>query len=87
MTSKRSSSNRGMILPSRPLWCGKAVIDYPTKSAVQSTFAAVARLLAPSSFLIFTYTHKGVLDGSKTFPGARLEVQRAGTLPSEVCSP
>jgi methyltransferase (TIGR00027 family) len=51
------------------VWEG--VIDYLTESAVQSTFAALARLLLPSSLLIFTYTHKGALDGSKNFPGAR----------------
>ena len=51
------------------VWEG--VIDYLTESAVQSTFTALARLLAPSSLLIFTYTHKGALDGSKTFSGAR----------------
>jgi O-methyltransferase involved in polyketide biosynthesis len=38
---------------------------------VQSTLAVFARLLAPSSLLIFTYTDKGALDGSKAFRGAR----------------
>jgi len=51
------------------VWEG--VIDYLTGSAVQGTLAVLARLLAPSSLLIFTYTHKGALDGSKAFPGAR----------------
>lgn len=51
------------------VWEG--VIDYLTESAVKSTLAALARLLAPSSLLIFTYTHKGALDGSTAFPGAR----------------
>jgi methyltransferase (TIGR00027 family) len=51
------------------VWEG--VIDYLTESAVQSSLAVLARLLAPSSLLIFTYTHKGALDGSKAFPGAR----------------
>jgi methyltransferase (TIGR00027 family) len=51
------------------VWEG--VIDYLTESAVQSTLAVLTRLLAPSSLLIFTYTHKGALDGSKAFPGAR----------------
>jgi O-methyltransferase involved in polyketide biosynthesis len=36
------------------VWEG--VIDYLTESAVQSTLAVLARLLAPSSLLIFTYT-------------------------------
>jgi O-methyltransferase involved in polyketide biosynthesis len=51
------------------VWEG--VIDSLTESAVQSTLAVLARLLAPSSLLIFTYTDKGALDGSKAFPGAR----------------
>jgi methyltransferase (TIGR00027 family) len=51
------------------VWEG--VIDYLTESAVQSTLAVLARLLAPPSLLIFTYTHHGALDGSKAFPGAR----------------
>lgn len=51
------------------VWEG--VIDYLTGPAVESTLAALARLLAPSSLLIFTYTHQGALDGSKAFPGAR----------------
>ena len=51
------------------VWEG--VISYLTEPAVQSTLAVLTRLLAPSSLLIFTYTHKGALDGSKAFPGAR----------------
>lgn len=51
------------------VWEG--VIDYLTDSAVQSTLTVLARLLAPYSLLIFTYTHKSALDGSKTFHGAR----------------
>jgi len=51
------------------VWEG--VIDYLTESAVQSTLAILARLLTPSSLLIFTYTDKGALDGSKAFRGAR----------------
>ena len=47
------------------VWEG--VIDYLTESAVESTLSTLARLLAPSSLLIFTYTHKGALDGSEAF--------------------
>lgn len=49
----------------------EGVIDYLTESAVRSTLAVLARLLAPSSLLIFIYTHKGALDGSKAFPSVR----------------
>jgi methyltransferase (TIGR00027 family) len=63
------------------VWEG--VIDYLTESAVQSTLAILARLLAPSSLLIFTYTDKGALDGSKAFRGARRwrSLSRAGGEP------
>jgi methyltransferase (TIGR00027 family) len=63
------------------VWEG--VIDYLTESAVQGTLAVLARLLAPSSLLIFTYTDKGALDGSKTFRGARRwrSLSRAGGEP------
>jgi methyltransferase (TIGR00027 family) len=51
------------------VWEG--VISYLTESAVWNTFALLARLLVPSSCLIFTYMHKSTLDGSHAFPGAR----------------
>src|ERR1019366_6640651 len=44
---------------------------YLTESAVHGTLAVLARLLAPGSHLILTYMHKGALDGSGTFKGAR----------------
>jgi methyltransferase (TIGR00027 family) len=49
----------------------EGVVDYLTEAAVQNTLSILARLLAPSSWLIFTYTHKSALDGSNTFNGAR----------------
>jgi methyltransferase (TIGR00027 family) len=55
--------------PAVVVWEG--VISYLTESAVQGTFTLLARLLAPSSSLIFTYMHKGAVDGSKAFPGGR----------------
>jgi len=56
-------------IPAVVVWEG--VLSYLTESAVQGTFALLAKLLAPSSRLIFTYMHKGALDGSSVFPGAR----------------
>jgi O-methyltransferase involved in polyketide biosynthesis len=53
--------------PAVVVWEG--VISYLTEAAVESTFALLSRLLAPGSCLIFTYMHKGVVDGSRTFPG------------------
>ena len=51
------------------VWEG--VISYLTAPAVDRTFALLRRLLVPGSRLIFTYVHKGALDGSRSFPGAR----------------
>lgn len=51
------------------VWEG--VVSYLTESAVHGTLAVLARLLAPGSHLILTYMHKGALDGSGTFKGAR----------------
>ncbi len=69
LEAKLAESGYDPATPAIAVWEG--VISYLTESAVQGTFAVLARLLAPSSFLIFTYTHKGALDGSKAFPGAR----------------
>jgi methyltransferase (TIGR00027 family) len=69
LEAKLSDCGYHPATPAIVVWEG--VIDYLTESTVQSTFAVLARLLAPSSFLIFTYTHKGALDGTKAFPGAR----------------
>jgi methyltransferase (TIGR00027 family) len=66
---KLTESGYDPATPAVAVWEG--VICYLTESAVQGTFAVLARLLAPSSFMIFTYTDKGALDGSKSFPGAR----------------
>jgi methyltransferase (TIGR00027 family) len=69
LEAKLVESGYNPAIQSVVVWEG--VIDYLTESAVQSTLAVLTRLLAPSSLLIFTYTHKGALDGSKAFRGAR----------------
>lgn len=68
LEAKLRESGYDKAIKSVVVWEG--VIDYLTESAVQSTLTALARLLAPSSLLIFTYTHKSALNGSKTFRGA-----------------
>jgi methyltransferase (TIGR00027 family) len=50
------------------LWEG--VVSYLTEPAVSGNLAVLARLLAPGSCLIFTYVHKGALDGSMRFSGS-----------------
>jgi methyltransferase (TIGR00027 family) len=49
------------------LWEG--VTNYLSTAAVDATLAAVARLAAPGSLLLFTYVHRGVIDGSASFTG------------------
>ena len=51
------------------VWEG--VISYLSPTAVHETFLTLARLLAPASRLVFTYAHRGALDGSVTFPEAQ----------------
>lgn len=51
------------------VWEG--VISYLTEEAVENNLALLARMLAPRSSLIFTYMHRGILDGSTQFHGTR----------------
>jgi methyltransferase (TIGR00027 family) len=55
--------------PAVVVWEG--VVSYLTEPAVNGNLAVLARLLAPNSRLILTYVHKGALDGSEKFQGAR----------------
>jgi len=50
------------------VWEG--VTNYLTARAVDHTIRTVARIAAPDSRLIFTYVHRGVLDGSVAFDEA-----------------
>ena len=50
------------------VWEG--VVSYLTEPAVANNLAVLARLLAPRSQLIFTYVHKGAIDGSAKFEGS-----------------
>jgi methyltransferase (TIGR00027 family) len=54
--------------PAVAVWEG--VVSYLTAPAVDRNFRMLARLLAPKSHLIFTYVHRGALDGSVEFPEA-----------------
>jgi methyltransferase (TIGR00027 family) len=55
--------------PAVVLWEG--VVSYLSEPAVDANLLVLARLLAPDSRLILTYVHKGALDGSQKFQGAR----------------
>jgi len=61
------------------VWEG--VVSYLTPAAVERNFRLLARLLSPESLVIFTYVHRGALDGSLAFPEARRwksRVRRSG---------
>jgi methyltransferase (TIGR00027 family) len=55
--------------PAVVLWEG--VVSYLSEPAVDANLVVLARLLAPHSRLILTYVHRGALDGSQKFQGAR----------------
>ena len=54
--------------PAAVVWEG--VVSYLTAAAVEANLSLLARLLAPSSRLVFTYVDKAALDGSASFHGA-----------------
>jgi methyltransferase (TIGR00027 family) len=61
------------------LWEG--VTNYLSAEAVDATVRCIARAAAPGSELLFTYVHRGILDGSVGFEGAHAgtaTVRRAG---------
>jgi methyltransferase (TIGR00027 family) len=55
------------------IWEG--VTNYLSAAAVDHTIRSIARVTVPHSRLIFTYVHKGVLDGSVDFDEADRWVQ------------
>jgi methyltransferase (TIGR00027 family) len=61
------------------IWEG--VTNYLTERAVDRTLSYIGKNTAPGSRIVFTYVHRGVLDGSATFGGTRHvrnTLQRAG---------
>jgi methyltransferase (TIGR00027 family) len=66
---KLSEAGFEVKIPAVVLWEG--VVSYLTEPAVNANLVVLSRLLAPQSRLIFTYVHKGALDGSVTFRGSR----------------
>jgi methyltransferase (TIGR00027 family) len=55
--------------PTVAVWEG--VVSYLTPAAVDQNFCMLARMLAQGSELIFSYVHRGALDGSVAFREAR----------------
>ncbi len=55
----------------RSFFVWEGVTNYLTADAVDATLRRVAALAAPGSRLLFTYVHRGLLDGSIAFAGGR----------------
>ena len=53
----------------RTFFTWEGVTNYLTADAVDATLRWVARAAAPGSRIIFTYVHRGVIDGSTHFAG------------------
>jgi len=56
---------------SRSFFVWEGVTNYLTADAVDATLCRVGAVAAPGSRLLFTYVHRGLLDGSIAFPGGR----------------
>jgi len=63
--------------PSVFVWEG--VTNYLTEEAVRRVLAEMGRC-APGTTVVFTYVHKGALDGSNAFPGADAMRRNVGAL-------
>jgi len=80
-------------IPSFFLWEG--VMHYLTADAVDKTLRSIASLSAPQSRLVFTYIHRGLIDGTDSFGDMRRipstlkessEVWKFGLRPEELPS-
>jgi methyltransferase (TIGR00027 family) len=63
--------------PTLFIWEG--VTNYLTEAAVKKVLEEVGRT-APGSTIVFTYLHRGVLDGSAEFPGSSRMVENVRAL-------
>src|SRR5882724_3870317 len=62
---------RGFRRGARTFFLWEGVTNYLTAEAVDATLRFVASAASPGSPLLFTYIHRGMLDGSLAFEGAR----------------
>jgi methyltransferase (TIGR00027 family) len=67
---ERELAKAGFDGKTRSVVVWEGVVSYLTEPAVSGNLAVLAGLLAPGSCLIFTYVHKGALDGSMRFSGS-----------------
>jgi methyltransferase (TIGR00027 family) len=59
----------GYVREARSLFIWEGVTNYLESAAVSATVAAIAELTPPPSQIVFTYVHRGLLDGSVRFEG------------------
>ena len=61
----------GLDAAAPAVWLWEGVTNYLSADAVDRTLAAIRAVAAPGSWLLFTYVHRGALEGTTTFPEAR----------------
>lgn len=88
----RALSAAGFARDQPAVFIWEGVTNYLDEAAVSAVLDLIGKT-APGSALVFTYIHKGVIDGTKHFEGANVLVEsvkqlgepwRFGLLPSEV---
>lgn len=69
-------SDAGLVSGCRTFTIWEGVASYLTRDAVDATFRWTSDVVEPGSELVFTYVHRGLLDGSRDFPDAEPWVRR-----------
>ena len=64
-------TSAGFTQSARSFFVWEGVTNYLTADAVDTTLRSIAAVAAPGSRLLFTYVHRGLLDGSIAFTGTR----------------
>jgi methyltransferase (TIGR00027 family) len=67
----RALAGAGFDPARRAFFLWEGVTNYLTEAAVDSVLRTVASTAAPASSIVFTYVHRGVLDGSVSFAGTQ----------------
>jgi methyltransferase (TIGR00027 family) len=74
----RALAGAGFDPARRAFFLWEGVTNYLTAAAVDAVLRTVARSAAPASSIVFTYVHRGVLDGSVSFAGTEHLVKTLG---------
>lgn len=76
----RILSDAGLDIKKRAFFIWEGVTQYLTPQAVDDVLTFIGKQTAHGSRIVFTYVHKGVLDGSTTFADSRYERKRLGRI-------